>query len=302
MMNPKQLIVGAWQGVSKDCDVDANAARAAGAIDEAADAGCAFLCLPETFLTGAGAVAEVKAAAIPLTDPRIAALARHAAKRKVIAIVGLTEKHPRIPRPRMRPRMGGRAIWGRGWGYSTTQIILDGGRIAGRYVKTMPTGFDWEVMQYHDDELPIFRMRGLTFGVIVCHDSSFPEVAATLAWKGARVIFSPHFNNLPRPRMNAHRILVRNNHVGLAAHYNVVVVRANVVGQWPKGDLLGYGDSAIFGPDGAPLAEAGLFTEKLITADVAPYVSGENPWRQRTEMRRAIVDQLHAAARRALRP
>jgi 5-aminopentanamidase len=277
----KKLIVGAWQGISKDGDVDANAARAAQAIDEAAAAGCAFLCLPETFLTGCGTVAEVRAAAIPLSDPRLVALARHAGKRKVVTLVGLTEK--------------------RGRRYAITQAILDGGKVAGSYVKTMPTGFDWEVMQYHDDQLPVFRAKGLTYGVIVCHDSSFPEVAATLVWKGARIIFSPHFNNLPRNRMNAHRILVRNNHVGLAAHYNVVVVRANVVGHWDRGDLFGYGDSAIFGPDGAPLAEAGLFTEKLITADVAPYIFGANPWRQRTEMRRAIVDQLHAASCKVLK-
>jgi len=277
----KKLIVGAWQGHCVDGDVDANIASAKAAVDQAAQAGCAFLCLPETFLTGCGTVAEVRAAAIALSDKRLRDLARHAGRRNVVTLVGLAEK--------------------RGRRFATTQAILDKGRVAGSYVKTMPTGFDWDFMGWHDDQLPVWRARGVTYGVIICHDSSFPEVAATMVWKGARIIFSPHFNNLPRQRMNDHRILVRNNHVGLAAHYNVVVVRANVVGHWDRNDLYGYGDSAIFGPNGQPLAEAGLFTEKLITADVAPFLSGENPWRLRSQLRKAIVDQLHKAAVRALR-
>lgn len=277
----KRLIIGAWQGRCVDGDVDANIDLVAQAIDQAAAAGCDFLCLPETFLSGCGTVEEVRAAAITLKDKRLLELARHAGRRKVVTLVGLTEK--------------------RGRRYAVTQAILDGGRLAGHYTKTMPTGFDWQLMGWHDDELPVWQAKGITFGVIICHDSSFPEVAATMVWKGARVIFAPHFNNLPRDRMNDHRILVRNNHIGLAAHYNVVVVRANVIGHWEKGDLFGYGDSAIFGPNGQPLAEAGLFTERLITADVSPYISGDNPWRHRRELRQPIIDQLHKAATAALK-
>jgi len=98
--------------------------------------------------------------------------------------------------------------------------------------------------------------------------------------------------------MDEHRIMVRNNHVGIAAHYNVVVARSNVVGSWEP-DRFGYGDSAIFAPNGAPIAEAGLFAEKLITADVAPYLD-ITKWRNRKELRPAILQQLHDAAMEAL--
>jgi len=175
----------------------------------------------------------------------------------------------------------------RGRRVANTVAVLADGRVAGHYTKTMLTPGDREVMGFYDDELPVFRAQGVSFGVIICHDSSFPEVAATLAWKGARILFSPHYNSIARDRMDEHRRLVRNNHVGLAAHYNLVVARANVVGHWPAGDRFGYGDSAIFGPHGQPLAEAGLFAERLITADVAPYL---------------IIRQLAEAALAALRP
>ena len=276
-----KLILGVWQGVSKDGDLEANFARAVEVIDQAADAGCDFLCMPENFLTGSGSIEMHKRCAIPLDDQRLVDLAAHAATHDLVTLVGLDER--------------------RGDLVANTQVVLDGGQVAGHYTKTMLTGGDWKLMGFYDDELPVFEAKGVCFGIIICHDSSFPEVAATLAWKGARIIFSPHFNSIGAHMMDDHRKIVRNNNVGIAVHYNVVVARANSVGHWANGDCYGYGDSAIFGPDGAPLAEAGLFAEKLITADVGPHLKGTQRWRNRLDVRPAIVNQLHAAALAALK-
>jgi predicted amidohydrolase len=150
-----------------------------------------------------------------------------------------------------------------------------------------------------DDDLPVFEAKGVGYGIIICHDSSFPEVASTLAWKGARIIFSPHYNYLPVDRMDEHRLAVRNNHIGIAVHFGVVVVRSNVIVTQNPDDRLGYGDSAIFSPIGTPLAEAGLFTECLVTADVAPWLK-QAKWRKRDQLRVSIVDQWAKAARTAL--
>lgn len=271
----QKLVIGVWQGACKVGDLEANLERTRRVIDEAADAGCDFVCLPELFLSGAGPRESQKGAAIALDDKRLTALAKKAGERDIVTLVGLAEKR------------GGR--------FAVTQAVLADGRVMGHYTKTMPTEEDWDLMGFFDDELPVFEAKGVTFGVIICHDSSFPEVAATMAWKGARIIFSPHYNSIPRDRMDDHRILVRNNHVGIAAHYNVVVARSNVVGYAGERDSYGYGDSAIFGPDGRVLAEAGLFKETLVTCDVAPYLGGVD-WRARTELRPTIIKQLSAAA------
>ena len=270
-----RLIVGVWQGRCEDGNVAANLARTEQVIDEAAEAGCDFLCMPEQFLAGSGSREVLIGCAMALDDERLGALADRAGRRGVVTLVGLIEQ--------------------RGEGFANTQVLLDGGRVAGHYTKTMLISGDRRIMDAHDDELPVFEAKGVTFGVIVCHDSSFPEIAATMAWKGAKIIFSPHYNALARDRMDDHRVQVRNNHVGIAAHYGVVVARSNVVGHWPAEDRYGYGDSAIFAPNGAPLAEAGLFTEKLITADVAHWLGGGR-WRSRRELRPAILRQLHDAA------
>ena len=279
MAMPERLVIGVWQGRCVEGDVDANVARTQRVIDEAATAGCDFVCLPEYFLSGGG-MDDQRRLAMPLDDPRLLRLAQRAADRDVVTLVGLPEK--------------------RGDRVANTQVVLDGGRVAGHYTKTMLTGGDKQVMGFFDDALPVFEAKGVRFGIMICHDTSFPEVAATLAWKGARILFAPHYNSIAADRMDEHRILVRNNNVGIAAHYNVVVARSNVVGQSEADDRLGYGDSAIFGPTGAPLAEAGLFTEKLITADVRPYLEGTRRWRNRGDVRPAIIRQLAEAALKAL--
>ncbi len=274
-----KLVIGVWQGVCRDDDLEANLARTAEVIDEAGDAGCDFLCMPEQFLSGSGDRDTLLRNALRLDDERLIALAARAARRGLVALVGLVAR--------------------RETGCTNTQAVLDGGRVAGEYTKTMLIRGDRAIMDRCDDELPVFQARGVRFGIQICHDSSFPEIAATLAWKGARILFSPHFNAIARDRMDDHRTLVRSNHVGTAAHYGLVVARSNVVGYWPEGDRYGYGDSAIFAPDGRVLAEAGLFTERLITADVARWL-GESRWRSRRDLRPAIVEQLSAAALAAL--
>ncbi len=213
-----------------DGDLAANVARTKGVIDEAARAGCDFLCLPEQYLSGYGKPEYAKAAAVILDDPRLLELAGYAAEKGVVTLAGIVER--------------------RGDGYADTQVVLDGGQVAGHYAKTMLVSGDRAIMDDCDDELPVFEARGVRFGIMICHDSSFPEIAATLAWKGAKTIFSPHYDSIRRDEMDAHRILVRNNHIGIAAHYGLVVARANVVGYLAEGNRFGYGDSAVFGPGG----------------------------------------------------
>ena len=275
-----RLVIGAWQGACRDGDLEANLARAAEVIDEASRAGCGFVCLPETFLSGYGSREVVEKAAVELSDSRIRDLARRAADRDVVTLVGLSER--------------------RAGAIANTQVVLDAGEVSGSYSKTMLTGSDAEEMGFClDDRLPVFQARGICFGIIICADSSYPEVASTMVWKGARIIFSPHYNYIPADKMDEHREMVRSNHIGIAAHFGVVVVRSNVIVPGTRGDRLGYGDSAIFSPIGTPLAEAGLFTERLITAEVGGWLS-ESRWSRRGRLRMSIVDQWAEAARASL--
>jgi len=275
--------LAAWQGRCVDGDVEANLATARRVVAASGEERVDFLCLPEAFLSGYGSREIVERGALALDDPRLEALAAEAADREMVLLIGLSER-------REDGEIG-----------NTVAIYADGKRL-GIYRKTMLTNSDARDMGYcRDFELPVFQARGVTFGCIICHDSSFIEPAAVLAYQGAQVIFSPHYNAISVETMDAHRIRVRNNHIGLATLLGVFVVRANVVG-WDSGRAadrgaswtakLGYGDSAIFDPSGVPIAEAGLFCERLIVADVDPQDATRSGGGRRRELPEAVRRKL----------
>jgi predicted amidohydrolase len=271
-----KLRMAAWQGPCADGDVEVNLAAVRRVIAEAGEQQADFLCLPETFLSGYGSRALVEQGALALTDPRLEDLALTAGAQDLVLLVGLAERLP-----------GGEIG-------NTVALYADGNRL-GHYRKTMLTGSDAREMGFcRDYDLPVFHAKGITFGCIVCHDSSFVEPALTLAYQGAQVLFSPHYNALPTAVMDAHRIRVRNNHIGLAVLLGVYVVRANVVNLDSRAGTLGYGDSAIFDPDGVPIAEAGLFRECLIVADIDPQVAIRSGNARRDELPDAVRQKLAA--------
>jgi predicted amidohydrolase len=277
----ERLRIAAWQGRCVDGDLGANLAAAQEAIEAAGEQRADFLCLPEAFLSGYGSRELVEQGALALDDPRLEALASRAAAREIVLLVGLTE--------RLRDGALGNTV-----------VIYAEGRRLGVYRKTMLTGGDARDMGYcRDYDLPVFQARGITFGCIICHDSSFLEPAATLAYRGARVIFSPHYNAIAAEGMDEHRLRVRNNHVGLAALLGVYVVRANVVGKDSvRPGTLGYGDSAIFDPRGIAIAEAGLFRERLILADIDPSAAIRSGEARRDELPDRVREQLAEELRR----
>ena len=275
-----KLRLAAYQGRAEDGNVEANLETVRRVMHEAGEQGVDFLCFPETFLSGYGEREVVERAAMPADDPRLTELGNGAGRLHMVLLVGFSEQLP-------DGRVG------------NSVAIFDGELRLGTYRKTMLTGGDYKEMRFCTDfELPVWHAKGVTFGCIVCADSSYFETAATMAYNGASLLFSPHFNYIPVDRMDQHRVRVRNNHVGLAALLDLYVVRANViVDHRPK--RLGYGDSAIFDPDGRAIAEAGLFTEKLIVADAEltdDRAAGRSRLRSRVplEVRERLAEAMRA--------
>ena len=262
--------IAAFQGRCHDGDVKANVATASETLRQAAEAGADFLLMPESYLGGYGTREVVEATAMTLDDPRVRGLVAETAGSDVVFMVGLSER-------------SGDHIY-------NSELIAHRGSVLGVYRKTMLTRGGHRRMGFATDfDLPVWQAKGITFGVIICADSSFIEVAQAMWWQGAQAIFSPHYNYIPSEGMDAHRIRVRNNHIGIAALLGVPVVRSNVV-NWDRSPRLGYGDTAIFGPNGQPLAEAGLFTETLILADID--LSTIRPFEQRQRIPMAVRRQL----------
>jgi len=263
--------IAAYQGRCTD-DIEGNLETVCQVIAQAAEQESDFLCFPEGYLSNYKAKL-----CIPPDGLQVRALVQYSAQYDMVVIVGLSELY------------SGRVF--------NTALVLHRGQLLGTYRKTMLTKGDKEVFA-PDYSLPVFTAKGIPFGVIICHDSSFVEPALIMRWKGARLLFSPHYNRIPYERADEHRTVVRNNHVGLSALLQMVVVRSNVVGG--DDEAVSYGDTTIFSPLGVPIAAAPLFKEALISAQFEESVFTEESWRTRREIPFEVYRQLWDVARNSM--
>jgi len=114
---------------------------------------------------------------------------------------------------------------------------------------------------------PVFTVGGLTFGIVICNDSNFPEPARKMTAQGAAVLFVPTNNGLPPAKGGAELIAAaRKADIARATENNIYVIRADVAGHW--GDLVSYGSSGIVDPAGNVLSSARQLCPGLITMDI----------------------------------
>lgn len=94
---------------------------------------------------------------------------------------------------------------------------------------------------------PLFRFHNTTFGVQLCYDAHFPELATRMAVDGAEILFMPHAS--PRGlAVQKHKSWMR--HLTARAYDNsLFIVACNQTGYNGKG-LSFPGNSVIIGPGG----------------------------------------------------
>ncbi|MFX1492402.1 MAG: carbon-nitrogen family hydrolase [Promethearchaeota archaeon] len=133
--------------------------------------------------------------------------------------------------------------------FNTCHLIGKDGKLLGFYdkVQLFPP---FEENQYLSagSETPIFKTGFGLFGVMICFDLRFPEIARTLAINGAQVIFCPA--EFPAERIAVWATLLR----ARAIENQVFVVGCNRVGS--DGKHLFGGRSAIVNPEGITIAQA----------------------------------------------
>lgn len=127
--------------------------------------------------------------------------------------------------------------------YNTAIVVSPKGEIVTRYRKIFP----WRPHETckAGDAFSVFDVPGVgRFGVCICYDLWFPEVARTLTWMGAEVILQPsHTQTSDRP-MEA--IMIQANAIFNQCYY----IGINGTGQF------GGGRSMIVDPNGHVLQQA----------------------------------------------
>ena len=196
--------------------------------------GVSILCCPEAILGGlADYSADPARFAIPV-DALPATLAPLSSP-TVTSIIGFTES-------------------GASGTLYNSAVVWRHGQISGVYRKTHPA--IRRSVYSPGSEAPVFHAGGLSFGILICNDSNFPELARSIAAQGATALFIPTNNGLPEAQaslgLNA---AARRTDIALAKDNRVWVIRADVAGS--NGMLRSFGCSEIVDPEGRVVRQAG---------------------------------------------
>jgi predicted amidohydrolase len=207
--------------------------------------GVAILCCPEAILGGlADNAADPRESAIAADGDQLVRSLAPLASDTVTTIVGFTE------------------VTGTGRLHNTAAVFHKGS-VIGLYRKLYPAIN--RSIYTAGDRMPVFQIDGLTFGIMICNDSNYPEPARMMAAKGATALFIPTNNGLPPEKADvaAH---ARKVDVALAREHGVSVIRADVAGR--ADGMVSYGSSGIVDSRGSVLQSTQPLTEDLIVADL----------------------------------
>jgi predicted amidohydrolase len=209
--------------------------------------GISILCCPEAILGGLADNSENPGQfAIRTDNDRLAAVLAPLASNTVTSIVGFTE------------------LASSGEIYNTA-AVFHRGRVAGLYRKLHPA--IRRSVYAAGSQTPVFRAGELTFGIVVCNDSSYSEPARLMAAQGATVLFVPTNNGLPNQRACPGLVReARNVDIARAVENRTWVIRADVAGQ--NGELMSYGSSGIVDPDGNVVQQAKRLSTDMLVAEI----------------------------------
>lgn len=209
-------------------------------------AGVAILCCPEAVLGGLADYSHRPADVAIDASEQLRALLAPLASRTVTTIIGFTEAGPA-------------GQW------FNAAAIYSQGHVVDLYRKVHPA-INRSVYA-PGTATPVFTIGDLVFGILICRDSTFPELARSMVARGANALFVPT-NNALTPAKGGAKVVehARQTDVGLATSNRAAVVRADVAG-WAAG-LESHGSSGIIGSDGVVLQTATPLVSELLIAEI----------------------------------
>jgi len=218
-------------------DVAANVARVRESLArcEAVD----LLLLPELFLSGYE-LADPEAVSVPLDGPEVEDMREAARESGSALIVGAAERVD--------------------YGVANSAICINRlGELAGVYRKTHLFGAEADVF-VDGRELVTLELDGRRLGLMICFDVEFPEVARTLALRGADLLVTISAN--PSVFRRDHDVFV----AARALENGLPHLYVNRVGK--QHGFVFAGSSMAIDPEGRVLALAGPEDEDLLVTDV----------------------------------
>ncbi len=254
------LRIGHCQLEARCGEFETNLAKVVQGLERADRERVEIVCFPECCLTGyPDTEAPARKDAFAVDSPSMRQLLDRTRQFNATYIVGFNER--------------------RGPDLYNSAAVIHQGRVLGLYSKCSA------YHQFHRQgrEFPVFERNGVKFGVVICSDGGYIEPARILALKGAKIIFSPHYNYISKEYLLTHFQEVRADHVARAVENRVYFVRGNNVspGRDPgiqRYEGVGYGDSYIVDPFGEIVVRSRRHHEDFIFADIDLGLAEDNAW------------------------
>jgi len=203
----------------------------------------AIVCFPELNVTGYSTHKESMDAAAPIPGPASQYLLQMAQDHQIVILAGLVERDE-------TDRV------------FASHIVVAPNGITGVYRKIHIAPPERDIFS-PGDEVPLFNISGVKFGIQLCYDVHFPEFSTRMALDGADVLFMPHASprGTPTEKFNSWM-----RHLTARAFDNgLFVVACNQTGDNQKG-LCFPGIAVIVGPDGEVIKKEANDEESIIVA------------------------------------
>jgi N-carbamoylputrescine amidase len=209
------------------------------------EAGAAVVCFPEMNITGYTNHREINDSAEPLPGPISRDLSKVSKNHGITILAGILERD-------------------------------ETGRIFPCHLVIRPDGFVGGYRKLHiappeqgiftpGDNIPLFDVSGLRFGIQLCYDAHFPELSTQMAINGAELIFIPHASPRGTPK-DKYRSWMR--HLTARAFDNsLFIVACNQSGDNGKG-LDFPGIAVIIGPSGEVIEKNLSGKESMVVLDL----------------------------------
>jgi len=201
---------------------------------------------PELFLSGYLCRDKYQKVAVSLESDHIEDLRTAARKESRALIFGMTEAHPE-----MKGLLHNSAVY----------IDPQGECFVYRKIHLVNFG-PFEEKRYFTEgkEVKVMDLNGCKFGIIICYDVFFPELAKLYALQGADVIV--HISASP----SATKVFFQKVNIARAIENTTFHVYSNLIGT--ERNLVYWGGSHILGPRGENKITAKEFEEDRITFEI----------------------------------
>jgi predicted amidohydrolase len=226
-------------------DIEASLTYAAQVIAEASDHGARLVCFPECFLQGY-LLDELKAhqSAIDLASSEFQSILTRLPQTDIAVTFGMIEKSS--------------------GGLFNSAVVVQDGVLKGFYRKTHL--LKSESFFTSGTETSVFSVGDLTFGLNICYDTNFPEMATNIAEQGGTLIVCPSNNMMARESAEGYRHVHNTVRSERCKEHGIWLVSSDIFGE--RDGRVSWGPTAVIDPCGQVVAQLPLEQAGLLIFDI----------------------------------